>query len=989
MATAPIQTGQGSALHSLDAWAVEGWMQGTVSAIVQTRDGYLWLGSYNGLVRYDGARFQVYDSANTPGLNNGRITSLYETADGTLLVGHETGHLTRKTGARFEPVAQGPSWEGGAIEAISQDEHQDIWLLNNAGVLFRVRDGHSAECPGGASASRKAVLSRQNNGKLWVVANGRAAALKDGVLRPVTFPGDNESEYYQQVVGARDGGLWVMKEGRIRKLKNNRWTVDMGDCPCGPGAGSLLRETASGILLVGTISDGLYAIAPGVQPLHLSRTNGLAHNWVRALCEDHEGNIWVGTGAGLETVRSRKVRMLSAPDGFRGCTTMSLALTQDGTFWVGTEGAGIYRFRQGEWTAYGEESGLGNSFVWSVLAVPDGELLVGTWGAGLHAWNGAGFAPAAAFASISAPVVSMHASKEALWVGTTQGLYEYKNGRLKRVAGPERLTLPDVRTIAETSDGTLWFGMSGGGLGALKDGELKQYGKADGLGSDFVQALSADEDGTLWIGTADAGLCRWKQGQFTSLTPAQGLPATVLCHILDDGAGYLWVSSHRGIFRAGKRHINQCAEGALRVVPWQSYGKAEGLTTPICSGGFQPGALKTSDGLLWFPTARGLACIDPGNVSVNQVPPPVVIEDLIIDDRPMPIHTADLGATVNSQGLRIPPGKRRFELRFAGLSFAAPEKVRFKYKLEGLETDWRDSEGLRSVQYNYLQPGHYTFRVLGCNNDNVWNERGASLAFTVLPPFWQTWWFKGMTILGSAGSIGATVLAIARRRLRRKLELLERQRALERERARIARDIHDDLGASLTRITLLCQSVRGELDNHQQAAGDLDQIYCTARELTRAMDEIVWAVNPKHDTLDSLVTYLGRFAQAFLSSAGLRCRLDVPLNLPTWALTSEVRHNLFLALKEALNNAVKHAHATEVRIQLELQPRQFVLSIIDNGCGFTPENPAVGQDSARSLPGNGLSNIRRRLEEIGGASEWQSAPGDGTRVKLAVRISQK
>jgi signal transduction histidine kinase len=239
--------------------------------------------------------------------------------------------------------------------------------------------------------------------------------------------------------------------------------------------------------------------------------------------------------------------------------------------------------------------------------------------------------------------------------------------------------------------------------------------------------------------------------------------------------------------------------------------------------------------------------------------------------------------------------------------------------------------------------------------------------------------------------VGAGALWVSRVRMHRKLEQLERQRALERERARIARDIHDDLGASLTRITMLSQSVRSEVEALPETAADADQIYGTARELTRALDEIVWAVNPRHDTLDSLVTYLGRFAQQFLSAAGIRCRLDVPVNLPPCALTSEVRHNVFLAFKEALHNVLQHARATEVRVSLELQPDGFMLTIADNGCGFdtlvAKLNPAPRLEDARLAVGNGLHNMRKRLEEVGGRCEWETAPGEGTRVKLFIRMS--
>jgi signal transduction histidine kinase len=301
-----------------------------------------------------------------------------------------------------------------------------------------------------------------------------------------------------------------------------------------------------------------------------------------------------------------------------------------------------------------------------------------------------------------------------------------------------------------------------------------------------------------------------------------------------------------------------------------------------------------------------------------------------------------------------------------------------------------DAGTKRVAQYSYLPPGAYNFQVIACNNDDVWNEEGASLAFRVLPHVWQTWWFRIALALAAAGAVAALAISATRRRVRRKLEDLERQRALERERARIARDIHDDLGASLTRITLLSQSVRSELESGHRAGADVDQIYGTARELTRSMDEIVWAVNPKHDSLDSLVAYLGRFAQSYLSAAAIRCRLDVPLHLPPLALTSEIRHNVFLAFKEALHNVVKHAKATEVHLSLELRPEGFMLVIADNGCGFTwrPGKEPVTEpaDGPRLAGGNGLTNMQKRLEEIGGCCGWDTAPGEGTRAKLVVVV---
>jgi signal transduction histidine kinase len=322
------------------------------------------------------------------------------------------------------------------------------------------------------------------------------------------------------------------------------------------------------------------------------------------------------------------------------------------------------------------------------------------------------------------------------------------------------------------------------------------------------------------------------------------------------------------------------------------------------------------------------------------------------------------------------------------LSFVAPEKVRFKCRLENFEPDWANVGDKRVAIYNYIPPGTYSFQVIACNNDGVWNETGASLAFEVLPYFWQTTWFRVLGGLAATLAGGGAVWFETRRRMRRKLERAERQRDIERERTRIARDIHDDLGAQLTRITMLSESASDpEADSHRAAEG-IRRIYDTARELTRSMDEIVWAVNPRHDTLESLATYLEKFGQDWLASVGIRCRLDLPLQFPEWHLTSELRHNVFLAFKEALHNTVKHAGASEVLIRLRLKEKAFELAVEDNGRGFNvgEKTKTVSTTQGRAASGNGLENMKRRLAAVGGTCEIQSSPGQGSKVVFSVQL---
>jgi signal transduction histidine kinase len=441
------------------------------------------------------------------------------------------------------------------------------------------------------------------------------------------------------------------------------------------------------------------------------------------------------------------------------------------------------------------------------------------------------------------------------------------------------------------------------------------------------------------------------------------------------------MSSYGGILRASEKDLNRCADGELAVVPFLNYGINDGLPTLECSEGLQSAGGKTADGRLWFPTAKGLVAVDPAGVKMNPLPPPVRIEAMRVDDKKF----AD-GNDV--EPLKVPPGRHRIEFEYSGLSFIAPEKVRFKCRLNSFETEWADVGAKRFATYNYIPPGNYSFQVTACNNDGVWNETGASLSFEVLPYFWQTTSFRILgglfTVLAASGIVWFDTL----RRMRRRVERAERQRDIERERSRIAQDIHDDLGAQLTRITMMSESARGDLANPGRAAAGLEKIYDTARELTRSMDEIVWAVSPRHDTLESLATYLEKFAQDWLATAGFRCRLDLPLQFPEWHLTSEVRHNVFLAFKEALHNAVKHSGASEVLVRLAVNEKSFELAVEDNGRGFAVGEKAkkVSATQSRVASGNGLENMRRRLAAIGGSCEIQSAPGAGTRVIFSVQL---
>ena len=961
-------------------WQVEqGLPQNKVTAVVQTRDGYLWVGTYNGLARFDGVRFTVFDDNNTPELRSNRVTSLFEDDDGTLWIGTESGDVSQYKDGRFTAEPLSANWSGGKIYAITADDAGDVWLFNEKGELARVRDGKVLS-PASGTVPKVLSLARGLDGAVWIDREGVVSSLKAGKLTVEVSTND----YVQGICAARDGGFWVACNSSLRKWKDGQWTTNLNPAPWEWGIVPNLVETSTGSLAGGNSVAGLWLFSPdqtNTPAQHFDHTSGLPSDWVISMWEDREKNLWCGTGAGLVVIRPNNVEIISPPDHWKGRPVLSILPAPDGALWVGTEGAGLYRLQKGTWTNFDEPQGLRNPYVWSLAADSAGKIWAGTWGGGLFVQKDETFDFAPGLEHFLWPVPALLFVNDKLWVGTLAGVLCYQNGKFNLSGEIAGQPFGDVRAIAQDKSGRLWFGTAGRGLVCLSDGHFQRFKKSDGLSSDFIECLHFADDGTLWIGTFGGGLNRFKDGKFSVINRPQGLPNGVIGHIESDGRGFLWMSSYAGILRASEMDLNSCAEGGVTEVQFLSYGINDGLPTLECSEGLQSAGGKTPDGRLWFPTAKGLVVVDPNGARINSRPPPVRIEEMRVDDKKFADSYAD-------GPLKVPPGRHRIEFEYNGLSFVAPEKVRFKCRLNGLEPDWADVGAKRVVTYNYIPPGNYSFQVIACNNDGVWNETGASLKFEVLPYFWQTSWFRMLGGVVTALAAGGVVWFDTRRRMRRKLERAEHQRDIERERTRIARDIHDDLGAQLTRITMMSESACGDLAHPERAAAGLKKIYDTARELTRSMDEIVWAVNPRHDTLESLATYLEKFAQDWLSSVGLRCRLDLPLQFPEWHLTSEVRHNVFLAFKEALHNTVKHAQASEVLIRLTLKERSFELALEDNGCGFAAGEARknVSVASGRMSSGNGLENMRRRLETVGGRCEISSAPGTGTQVVFSLPL---
>jgi len=1013
-------------------WGTDDGLPGSsVAAIAQTPDGYLWVGTYDGLARFDGVRFETYDPRNRPALSDARIQGLYVDARGTLWINTYRGGLTSYRDGVFKREWPDRSWFDFNTTLISSTSNQVVFVTQTGQVLRRALDSTNSDWevnnpPGGerpiykctdhdgnlwfVSRDGHIVLFRGNkfenlpadagigtnhvyaiaadaHGTIWAGAENEIARWDGTHFEDMTPTNMDAGEYFEptNVFPAASGALWVLStNGKLREQRGRRWIAEAtewrGLLGNASGRAMGMHEDRDGGIWFNHYGNGLFHITPEGKYERFTTRDGLPGDRVGTFFEDKDGGVWVGTyRGGLARLRERRFRVIGQPEGLPGQTALSICQGSNGAIWIGT-GDGLCRWQNGKLKTFPVGNTSADAFVFSVFPWTNGNL----W---LSAGDGEDLFQFQTAKRDSGRVQrapwDVHGIKSLLvdhtgrlWLGTKSDLNWWLPAARHTFGTNEGMSTSPIRALTETPNGQVWCGADDGTLYRCEPSHVQGFRPADETGPRPIWSLFADRDGVLWAGTFRGGLLRFKDGKFTRFAAKQGLPMDVISQILEDDKGRLWLGTHQGICSVAKSALNACADGKADTVDAITY--LDGLPSLECSDGYQPACLRANDGHLWFSTAKGVVSVDPNELTAGSSPPPVVIEELRVDGETLP---STAGKII------VPPGHKHFEFHFTSPTFDAPDKARFRYRMDGLDNDWVDADVQRTAHYGHLSPNHYRFHVIACNSDGVWNKTGATIEFTVRPYFYQTRLFLILTALFVLGSVAAIVRTIAARKYQRELARLEQQHAIERDRARIAKDIHDDIGAGLTQITLLSELARRE---PAQAGSQLDRISDAARDLTRSMDEIVWAVDPQHDTLASLMDYISAYAEDFLRTANIRCRLDLPAALPTMQVDAELRYNLFLALKEALNNAVKHSHASEIWLRLKLEPRSFTLVVEDNGRGFQSANGETSAASAERLySGSGLVNLKKRLEVIGGRCTVHSSTGQGTKVEMTVFLKSE
>ncbi|MDD5349938.1 MAG: two-component regulator propeller domain-containing protein [Chthoniobacteraceae bacterium] len=977
----------GAAENMLSDYGIRQWRgedglgEDIVNGVEQSLDGYIWCVTQHRILKFDGQRFsRVERKGQPPGAFTWRGVAVDHR--GALWFYGEGGVL-KFDGRAWRTFLETEGRAKPSIYAMEEDPKGGMWGVSEQG-LYRF-DGPQPvffQCIVEGIPLAVAEMDVAPDGQALVVAGDKQGArlfrFQNGAYLPEELPAEYRAEEVLKVHIGPSGTLWVATAKHLLCRSAGSWQA----LPF-PEGQSDWRETRAmlerqdGELWVGTLR-GLFRWRGGNWS-ELTTRDGFFPFAVRFLKEDREGALWIAGTGGLMRLTPKALQVYTSGLGLDREPCISLLLSGS-QWWTGIAGVKPLVGTPGKFSPAGIGAFPENTTASALLKARDGSLWIGTHSHDLWHWNNGKTEVILPKKGSNLPLHAITALLQdrsgKIWAGTLGGLAVVSPEGLVPAGAGAWHPKDTVNVIYEDGDGTIWVGYQTLGLlKILRDGSPVWFQKGDGLPDNSVRAIYRDKSGALWVGTS-AGLMRWVKNRQSVFTTAQGLADDAIRQIIEDDFGCLWLGTRGGLMRVNLPEFQEVDSGAKTTLAVRYFGRSDGMKSEECTGA-RP--VKTPDGNLWFPTADGLVMADPTALPKTMETPLVYIEEVRADAQPVwPADAADAGKA-HPGAIRFPARARHVQFHFTALDYFAPDRVRFKYRVEGLDADWSAPDTARTAYYREIPPGNYRFRVLSCSRDGVWSTAESALAFAVPPLFWQTVWFKAGA--GSAGLSAVVLLFVwrERRKARRKLQQLEHEQALERERARIARDIHDEVGAGLTEVALLSELAQSGTKGPERKY--LDDIFKTARDLTRSLDEIVWSINPANDTLEKLISYLVEFARDFLGTASLPCRLEVPTMLPPVTVASTVRHQICLAVKETLHNIVKHAEASEVRMEIRWEADRLQICIRDNGRGFVRgaiADPAATRD--------GLDNIAARMREIGGCCEQQSGLGKGTCTMLSVEI---
>ena len=977
------------AQYRFDQWtADDGLPQNSVYRIVQTRDGYLWLATLDGLARFDGVRFTVFNRSNTPGIVNNRFVSLFEAAGGDLWAGTEESGAGRFHEGRFEHFGAGAGVPG-IVYGIEPDADDDGVIFINDNQTIRFSDGQFSPFEARSNFSPPERAARSSSIRIGCrpdSENKFSECFINGQWQSFSLSDGSPQVRFSTAAQEATGSVWLITaDGNLARAENGRVAGVYGERDGLPKF-PLYFMTGWRFGLVAKDADGSLWLVdlPSMQKELLLKKAAvlpmLDQAEIYSTYTDGEGNLWFGTKRdGLFRARKQIVTAYSEADGISDKNVYPIYEDRAGTIWIGTTN-GLFKRENGTFTV------IESTKTFHVSAIGEdvsGRILISNIGA-LYVQENNRFVP---FEHGKVPAVdfiyAIHADREnSLWLGGEKGLVRFKDGIVTSFTTADRLAGNDVKVIIEARAGGLWIGTYDG-LTRLQNNQFTSWRETDGLPSRTVRSLYEDTDGTLWIGSYDGGLARFKDGKFTRYDTKTGLPNDGAFQILEDDSRSFWISSNRGIYRVAKDELNDYADSKRQTINSIAYGKADGMLNAEANGGRSPAGIRARDGRLWFPTQDGVAVIEPETVKVNPKPPPVVIETVKIDNALIAEcerRNAGCGFDKENSAIRIEPHQQSFEISYTALSFINSENLRFKYRLEGLDSDWVDAGTRRTAYFSHVPPGKYAFRVIAANSDNVWNEQGAAIDIFVRPAFYQTWWFLVLCVT----AIGLITFGIYQRRLkesrRRQFAQEEFSRRLinshETERRRVAAELHDSIGQSLAMIKNSAVYGSTTANSLSEAKEQLAEISGASAQAISEVREIAYNLRPYLVDRLGLTKAIIELLEKVEDSTGLQ--IDEEIEDIDDLFDKEAEISIYRIIQESLNNILKHADATEVRVSIVKTERSVKIEIADNGKGF--DVSATGETNQRG--GFGLLGMNERVRMLGGTIAIESGVGKGAKIEI-------
>jgi ligand-binding sensor domain-containing protein/signal transduction histidine kinase len=961
--------------YSVQVWTkYNGLPSNTLYGMVKGEDGFFWIGTSNGLARFDGSEFKVFNAANTPQIKANIAADLFKDRRGRIWFTNGGAGLLVKDHDIFKRISEEQGLSLNHPSFFAEAKSGKIYigtfggglniLENNQLKIINKKNGLTSD------DIHSLLIDKQE--RVWIGTYDEGINLIEGnEIKKFKRLGNQPNTAVEHIFQTSKGEILAATHRGVVVFNGNSFEENKSFLPLNGKTINHIAEDDEGNLWFSTSNYGIY-IYNGKTFFHLSTKDLLNSDDISQILPTKFG-VWIcSLTEGLSFLKQNKIKVLSEKQGLPHKKARTIFQARDGIIWIGT-GNGIAKYDEQTNKLTPLKSSFGDVSVHAWAANANGEIYFGTLLQGLLKIVDDKIVTAADRKLLKVNFLrSLKFTDDGtLWIGTNgAGVALLKNGKVKFIDKSKGLPSDFIACICKDHQNNFWIGTSGGGIAVLNNTGtvLKTFSDKNGLANNIVNSILEDEDGVIWVGTSVSGISRIKDNTIYNFNERNGLYSNTIKKLLYDGKGRFWSTSDKGIFSIERKTLTDVADGKREKLVFDLFGKNEGMIDEEFNAVADNAGCISRSGKVYAPSNDGVVIIDPKLSLTNTETPRVYIDDVFVNYKE---SSKDKLET-------LPPSTESVQINYGGISYLNGKNLKFKYILAGIDNNWAFAGTRRQAFFTHLPHGSYKLKVVAITPDGTESERAAIISFIILPYFWQTLWFQIIAAVAVIGFITFYLRFYFKQKYKRKVKIIEAEAALERERMRISKDMHDELGASLTKISLMSDLATRNLAKPDQLKDDLNTISAASRNVASSMDEIVWAVNPKNDTLEKTIFYFVQYIEDYFSSTEIEFVIDIPDPVPVRFIHAELRHNLFLVIKEAVNNVVKHSRADKVQLKILIDNSLFVLQLEDNGKGI--DFSSIDQFS------NGLKNMKKRIEDFEGSIEIINCSPQGTRIVIKLPL---